>query len=401
MSMIGLFATAASDVSGIGTVTWSSPTNAEGGGDSVYAAATLASTQVSHYLKLECGGHGVPAGATIDGVVATFRKRADAPGGMTPTITDYEVRLVLAGNVSGSSDNKATGDTWPDPVDVVDYGGPTDTWGLSLTVADVNDTGFGVAISAQASGGMMPTDAEVDCVEVDVYYTEASGDTNQATWYFYPARRPRPPARSRSRIIGGELLDADAAVAASGGEVIVSVRPIGAAPRPHSAVWDLAAWDVASPEAPPLPLGELIITTRHRLAPPRAHSLVLGPLDVHVDPVSGGELIVSARHRPYAPRSRTAIFADPEFTEDWWLPQVVTAARPRGLRPARPHCQIVQADIPSGQGVCECEPGGAVVVGPGYAAVIVSLTDASVGETGAVIVRQGYGRAVIVSQCDC
>jgi len=236
-----------------------------------------------------------------------------------------------------TGDDKADVAVWGTAESWAYYGDDSDLWGATLTPAIVNDTTFGVAVSLDATGGITSAIAYIDQLIITITYTEPAPDENQATWYLVHPRRALPLRRARSLILG----------------------PLTDEPPTATDIEYVA-----------------IVSAQRRNAGTRSRFVTSSP-------------------------TVSSIFQDPALTEDWWLPQFVAAARPRGLRPARPHCQIVQTDLFAGQGVCECEPGGAVIVGPGYAAVVVSLTDASVGETGAVIVRQGYGLAVIVSQCDC
>jgi hypothetical protein len=121
--------------------------------------------------------------------------------------------------------------------------------------------------------------------------------------------------------------------------------------------------------------------------------------------------IVSAQRRFAGARSRfvnatpgsSAIFTEAAFTESVWLEQIVAPIRPRGMHALRPLAYLVQVDLPAGNGECECNPGGAVLVGFAYGAVLVSVTDYSlgVGQYGATLVFQGFGRAVVVSVCEC
>lgn len=110
----------------------------------------------------------IPAGATINGIeVVIDRTSANA------ACRDSLVSLYLGGAVVG--DNKAdVAVQWPASLTEKTYGGPADTWGVVLTANDVNDAGFGVAVSCEknvaAAGG-----PGADYLSVTVHYTEASG----------------------------------------------------------------------------------------------------------------------------------------------------------------------------------------------------------------------------------
>lgn len=65
------------------------------------------------------------------------------------------------------SDNRATATLWPASDTYVSYGGPADLWGRTWTPEEINDSNFGVAISAQFAGT-----ASVDHIRITVTYTE-------------------------------------------------------------------------------------------------------------------------------------------------------------------------------------------------------------------------------------
>jgi len=109
-------------------------------------------------------GFSIPLGATINGVEVRVEL-----GHTYGTPTDYEVRLIKGGTISG--DSRAMAGTWPLADTYRTYGSPADTWGLTLTPADINDVNFGATI--RADGGVdADGDPRVDHVEVIIYYTE-------------------------------------------------------------------------------------------------------------------------------------------------------------------------------------------------------------------------------------
>jgi len=155
-----------SDDSSIGTVTWGSPSNAQTN-DASYANATLASTEISHYLKATDFAFTVPATATITGIsVSVVRKIS---GGCLCILTDNSIKLVKGGTISG--DNKAdTGTAWTTSDVTATYGNSSDLWGLSLAPSDVNASNFGVAVSATNTIGSA-IDADINYISITVYYT--------------------------------------------------------------------------------------------------------------------------------------------------------------------------------------------------------------------------------------
>jgi len=115
-----------------------SPDNAKTSND-VYAQDTPAGSP-SEFLKATNFGFSIPNGAVIEGITASVERRS--VGG---TIDDSAVRIVKAG-VIGSTD-KATFNNWPNTDTTVQYGGASDLWGDTWTAANINDSGFGFAIS--------------------------------------------------------------------------------------------------------------------------------------------------------------------------------------------------------------------------------------------------------------
>lgn len=78
---------------------------------------------------------------------------------------DNSVYLLNAGAPVGT--NKGTASSWPTTDVYVSYGGPTDVWGMSWSVTDINSTEFGAALSATRSNGNL----QVDHFRITVYST--------------------------------------------------------------------------------------------------------------------------------------------------------------------------------------------------------------------------------------
>jgi hypothetical protein len=79
---------------------------------------------------------------------------------------DNSVYLLNASAPVGTDKGMAT-TSWPTTDAYVSYGGATDVWGMSWSVADINSTGFGAAISASRSNGNL----QVDHFRITVYST--------------------------------------------------------------------------------------------------------------------------------------------------------------------------------------------------------------------------------------
>lgn len=163
--------TAVSDGSppgGSGTA-WTLPGNAQGGPNDSYASAALTAGTQSEMLKGTNFGFAVPSNATIVGVVATLTRSGGS--GLGLPIVDGHVWLVKAGVVQTGGTDQSTGSTWTaNFVDKSLPAGTSDLWGTTLTYADVNDPGFGVAWQAKDTG-ITGSTAAVDALALTVYYT--------------------------------------------------------------------------------------------------------------------------------------------------------------------------------------------------------------------------------------
>lgn len=148
-----------------GRYAWTSPTNIYTS-NNVYAYVDLDYDELTELLRASTFDFSIPGGATIDGVVAEFEKKADLE-----YTEDYECKILKQGTEQG--DNKAkTGVDWPSSDTYVSYGGASDMWGVTLSPAEVNATNFGVSISATYIGEEGEASIlEVDHVRITVYYT--------------------------------------------------------------------------------------------------------------------------------------------------------------------------------------------------------------------------------------
>jgi hypothetical protein len=99
-------------------------------------------------------------------LVAIERKKSAGLG----NVFDNVLRLVKAGSLAGN--DKASGSIWPGSDTVANYGGAGDTWGLTLTGADVKASNFGVGFSVRATGGTAT--AAVDDLPVTIYWEDPS-----------------------------------------------------------------------------------------------------------------------------------------------------------------------------------------------------------------------------------
>lgn len=154
--------TFASD-SAVGIVPWVSPSNAATSND-VDTTATMATTNISHYLKATNFRFSIPTDATIHGIKVDVERSAAG----TCTIMDSAVRAVKGGTIQ--STDKSSLIAWPTSLDeYTSYGGPTDLWGTTWTAANINASDFGFALSVQCTAGN--GGASVDHIRITVYYS--------------------------------------------------------------------------------------------------------------------------------------------------------------------------------------------------------------------------------------
>ncbi len=154
------------DVSGVGTQSWGSPSNATMQ-DTSYAAVDVNDNQISHYLQCTGYGFAIPAGSTIDGITVSVVRMVDSTNGTTQ---DNTVQLLKAGLVQvtdkSSTTHYATAPT------TASYGSANDLWSGTWTVADINDANFGVAFSVQKpSTTSGKRRVSVDVISVTIDYT--------------------------------------------------------------------------------------------------------------------------------------------------------------------------------------------------------------------------------------
>lgn len=173
MANTGLkYASSVSDVTGVGTLTWSNPSNAVGNNTNDATRASFGPGSIiaktSHYL-VGVINFGLTGTDNIDGIIAAFRRFSTDDNGDGP-VQDFTLRLSKNGTISGN-DKVVGGTDWPVGTGgwSVDKGASNDTWGLSLVGSDT--IGFAVAGAAQ---GQYDT-GYITAFRATAYYTSASG----------------------------------------------------------------------------------------------------------------------------------------------------------------------------------------------------------------------------------
>jgi hypothetical protein len=164
VSSVTHFAGTGADDAAIGTVAWANPGNITAN-DGNYATATLTNA-VSHYLKATSFGFAIPTSATINGIAVTVRRNT-----ANSLVFDSSVRLLKAGVLTGNEGSSRA--NWPIGTSDPAYGAASDLWGATWTPADINGATFGVEFAALTGIGAGTVVANVDSIQVTVYYTPA------------------------------------------------------------------------------------------------------------------------------------------------------------------------------------------------------------------------------------
>tara|TARA_R110000824_G_scaffold9932_6_gene44111 strand:+ start:244 stop:810 length:567 start_codon:yes stop_codon:yes gene_type:complete len=177
MASVTKFAGTGANDTSFGTTgrTWDNPTRITASNNS-YTTVLFAvgMGQNSNYLKATNFGFSIPAGATIDGVECLIEKKR-----ATQEVEDERVRILNGDGSSGvgSTDKSKAGD-WGTVEATATYGGSSDVWGETWSVANINSSNFGVVLSCNQSAFSGTATAYVDSVKITVHYTEGSGSSS-------------------------------------------------------------------------------------------------------------------------------------------------------------------------------------------------------------------------------
>jgi hypothetical protein len=139
---------------------WTNPTNVFAS-DGVYATGNISGGGSSTNNLLTSGyGFSIPSTAIIDGIYVEFQRYGSSAA-------TKNIQMIKAGTLVGTL---VTGDDiWPVGTEAWwFYGGAGTLFGTTWTPSDINNSGFGVAISAYntAGGGS----ANIDAVRITVYW---------------------------------------------------------------------------------------------------------------------------------------------------------------------------------------------------------------------------------------
>ena len=175
--LVGSYPTAAVNVASVGTVPWAQATHVfTQDGVPATAAPSGTGTFQTNYLTASNFGFSIPVGSTILGIQVNTVNQAfiDTSSPSTNFVADTNVNLMKAGTIQAPG--RALAGSWPsNTFGVLIHGGPSDLWSDTWTPADINNTQFGVAISAAVTKAGPLVIAEVDTFGIDVWYVPPGG----------------------------------------------------------------------------------------------------------------------------------------------------------------------------------------------------------------------------------
>lgn len=167
------------DDSSTGTISWTSPTNAQGTADASFATVTL-SNQTSHWLKATNFGFSIPDGVTINGITCEYDVKHLINSGAGSSITRRS-RIVKGGTIGSTVPSPAytttTTLTWSTS------GSDSYLWGDTWTATDINSSDFGTAINFTI-GDTSNLTFSVDAIRITITYSYGDlifNTTNYAT----------------------------------------------------------------------------------------------------------------------------------------------------------------------------------------------------------------------------
>lgn len=159
---------------------WSNPgriTSADGS----FASALIVDQDGSDFLVGRSLGFNVPTGATIEGFEVGYYA-------LTTSSTSISAYLTKNGGSTLSTDGIALSDSGASWVTV---GSPTNLWGETWTVSDVNSTNFGAVVQSYNTSGLTQT-CSLDALRITVYYADPvqkaypDADLDAGTWTTTP-----------------------------------------------------------------------------------------------------------------------------------------------------------------------------------------------------------------------
>jgi hypothetical protein len=146
--------------------------------DASFATVDIPVAQTTNYLNTTGYGFNIPSTAIIDGIYIEFERKMDTN---TQRVATTFTSLLKAGSLAGTP--KPGTDLWPDTEAYVAYGGATDLWGITWTPAEINASGFGLAIMADNNLGGVHHVASIDTARITVYWHTAPASVTKTYLY--------------------------------------------------------------------------------------------------------------------------------------------------------------------------------------------------------------------------
>lgn len=147
----------------VGTKDWTTPNNIKIA-DSTSASVDFGTPESStYYLKATNFGFALSTSSIITGIKVSVKEMNDK-GSPSNYAKDVNVKLIKGGTVQ--STNKGTNTDRAETVTTTTYGGINDLWGNTWTYSDINNSGFGVALSYTGLGSII----NIYSVKITIYY---------------------------------------------------------------------------------------------------------------------------------------------------------------------------------------------------------------------------------------
>ena len=150
----------------VGTIAWNNPGNIVSDNASYAIAPKTSGSAVTNYLRASNFGFTIPSGSNIYGIVVEIKR---ARTGTSGSVIDSRVSIVKSDGSVGTT-NKASGSNWPTSQTYATYGTSSDLWDETWAYTDINDTDFGVVLSATVTDSFDGYQADVDTVRITVTY---------------------------------------------------------------------------------------------------------------------------------------------------------------------------------------------------------------------------------------
>ncbi len=148
----------------VGSISWINMSNATTSDNSYAQATALIVGDITNYLVADDFNFSIPISATVCGIKVQFERSAT---GLLQTVEDHSIKIVKEGTITGI--DAASSLVWPSTDGIYDFGDHNDAWGETWSTAHINANDFGIAISVNLAGLLVPT-ARIDKIQMTVYF---------------------------------------------------------------------------------------------------------------------------------------------------------------------------------------------------------------------------------------